>query len=356
MAVQFGNGANYIAHAQQAYCENPVAQRAVRMITDAISGAVLKISSPEIAALIDKNDGGFTILEDVSAHFLLHGNAFIHVQCDYLGRISALYALRPDRVKIIAGDDGWPVAYQYQIGQNVSEIAAYDEAGRPQIIHLRGFSPHDDHYGTGCLAASMRAVAVHNAATKWNEAFLDNAARPSGALIYDPGDPTATLTSEQFDRLKSEMEAGFSGAYNAGRPLLLEGGLKWQSLSMSPADMDFVALKAASAREISLAFGVPPMLMGLPGDNSYANYKEANRALWRLTLIPMCNKIFGAISAGLNPWVKGAKIELDLDMITALAEDREKLWAQVSSADFLSKEEKRAMLGLTHLCVEAGDE
>jgi phage portal protein BeeE len=120
-------------------------------------------------------------------------------------------------------------------------------------------------------------VAIHNAATSWNKALLDNAARPSGALVYDSGKDGAVLSAEQFARLKAEMEAAYQGAINAGRPMLLEGGLKWQALSMTPAEMDFVALKASAAREIALAFGVPPMLLGLPGDNTYANYKEAKQ-------------------------------------------------------------------------------
>jgi len=63
--------------------------------------------------------------------------------------------------------------------------------------------------------------------------------------------------------------------------MLLEGGLRWQAMSLSPTDMDFVGLKAAAAREIALAFGVPSVLLGLPGDATYANYREANKALWR---------------------------------------------------------------------------
>ena len=113
--------------------------------------------------------------------------------------------------------------------------------------------------------------------------------------------------------------------------MLLEGGLDWKAMSLSPADMDFATLKAAAARDIALAFGVPPMLLGLPGDNTYANYREANRALWRLTLLPLAGKILSGLQAGLSDW---------------FAEDRERLWAQVSSADFLSDAEKRALLGL----------
>jgi len=169
---------------------------------------------------------------------------------------------------------------------------------------------------------------------------------PSGALVYDPGDPGTALSGEQFERLKEEMEAGFAGAANAGRPMLLEGGLKWQAMSLTPADMDFVGLKAAAAREIALAFGVPPMLLGLPGDNSYANYREANRALWRLGVLPLAGKILGDIAQGLANWWSDAALSIDLDKVPALSEAREKLWAQVSAADFLSPEEKRAMLGI----------
>jgi HK97 family phage portal protein len=133
---------------------------------------------------------------------------------------------------------------------------------------------------------------------------------------------------------------------NAGRPMLLEGGLTWQAMAMTPADMDFATLKAAAARDIALAFGVPPMLLGLPGDATYANYREANRALWRLTLLPLAAKLFAAIGEGLAPWFPEATLAIDLDRVPALAEDREKLWAQVSAADFLDDTEKRALLGL----------
>ena len=118
-------------------------------------------------------------------------------------------------------------------------------------------------------------------------------------------------------------------------------------MALSPADMDFVALKANAAREIALAFGVPPMLLGLPGDNTYANYREANRALWRLTLLPLAGKITAALAEGLGHWWPDAAIAVDQDQMPALSEDRERLWQQVGAADFLSPEEKRALLGIS---------
>jgi HK97 family phage portal protein len=127
--------------------------------------------------------------------------------------------------------------------------------------------------------------------------------------------------------------------------MLLEGGLKWEAMSLTPADMDFAGLKAGAAREIALAFGVPPMLLGLPGDSTYANYREANRALWRLTVLPLAERILSALGGALGAWWPGVRLAVDVDQVTALSEDRERLWAQVSAADFLSAGEKREMLG-----------
>jgi HK97 family phage portal protein len=185
---------------------------------------------------------------------------------------------------------------------------------------------------------------VHNRATRWNKALLDNAARPSGALSYEPADGSA-LSAEQFKRLKEELANEFSGEMNAGRPLLLEGGLKWQALSLTPADMDFVALKEGAARDIALAFGVPPVLVGLPGDATYANAREAGRALYRQTILPMAGRILDALGGMLSDWLGDVTLTVDTDQISEIADDRATLWTQVGAAEFLTEGEKRTMLG-----------
>jgi HK97 family phage portal protein len=340
---------SYEAQVREAYLSNPVAQRAVRLVSEGVAGisvydaAAKEKDSPstgsgQAASLITP-----TMLETAATHLLLHGNAYLHVLSDAEGAPAELFALRPERVKVEADASGWPAAYLYKAGEAKSRVPARDALGRPGLIHLRSTHPLDDHYGLGCLGAAAGAVAIHNAATRWNKALLDNAARPSGALVYDADD--GALSFEQYERLRGELEALFSGAANAGRPMLLEGGLKWQAMSLTPADMDFVGLKAAAAREIALAFGVPPMLLGLPGDATYANYREANRALWRLTILPLAGRMLDGISAALSAGQPGLKLVADVDQVTALAEDRERLWKQVSAADFLSAGEKREMLG-----------
>ena len=334
----------YNCAVMRGYLDNPVAQRAVRLVADGIGGAPLMPADPALLALVKATSAGQALMETLTSQLLLHGNAYVQVLKDAEGRPVELFALRPERVTVMPGADGWPCSLSYQVGDKTMVIPLVDGDASPNVIHIRGYHPTDDHYGAGCLSAADQAIATHNAAANWNRSLLENAARPSGALVYDPGNGEG-LSPEQFDRLREELSRAFAGNANAGRPMLLEGGLKWQSLSMSPADMDFASLKAAAARDIALAFGVPPMLLGLPGDATYANYKEANRALWRLTLLPLSAKLFAALTEGLATWFPEAQLAIDLDRVPALADDRQALWTQVNAASFLTQAEKRELLG-----------
>src|SRR4029453_8872297 len=106
--------------------------------------------------------------------------------------------------------------------------------------------------------------------------------------------------------------------------------------------MDFIEAKHVAAREIALALGVPPMLLGIPGDNTYANYQEANRSLWRQTILPLATRTAKALSQWLSP-AYGAPLELrpDLDAIEALTPEREALWSRIDKATFLTPNENR---------------
>ena len=339
--------------AREGYLRNPVVQRAVRLVSESAGGAPVAAEPAGHMALallgqgrLGESRSGPGLVETIAANLLLHGNAYVETSLGPDGLPAALWPLRPERVTVETDAGGWPVGYLYRAGEVLARYPAMTVGDRAGLLHIRSFHPLDDHYGLGCLGAAAGAIDTHNSASRWNKALLDNAARPSGALVYETDDG-ATLSPEQFDRLKAEMEAGFAGAANAGRPLLLDGGLKWQPMALTPAEMDFARARDTASREIALAFGVPPMLLGLPGDNSYANYREANVALWRLTLMPLLAKVLGALGAHLNDWWPGLSFRLDIDRVPALAADRERLWAQVSAAGFLTDDEKRAMLGIS---------
>ena len=337
----------YEAQLRELYLGCAIAQRAVRLVAEGVASIPFVASDAAAGRLVSATSGGQALLETLASQLLLHGNGYVQLLTDPAGAPVELFALRPERVSVEADLRGWPVAYRYKAGDVATLLPAEN------VIHIRTHHPLDDHYGLGSLDAAAGPMAVHRAAVTWNKALLDNAARPSGALVHEAPEP---LSADQFDRLREELASGFSGAKSAGRPMLLEGGLRWQALSLTPADMDFAALKAAAARDIALAFGVPPVLLGLPGDATYANYREANRALWRQAILPLATKILDAIAEGLCGQFADLFLRVDVDQVPALSEDRERLWAQVSAADFLTADEKRALVGLAPLSAQESDQ
>ena len=338
-----------LALARAGYQRNAVVHRAVRLVAEAAASIPLVSAGPAdsgaralLALLARPNprEGGTRLLESVYAHLMISGGAYLEALI-LDGRPRELHGLRPDRMRMVPGADGWPAAYIHTVE---GQARRYDQAGAlPPILHLALFHPSDDHAGLAPIAAAATALDIHNAASAWNKALLDNAARPSGALVF--AGAGAQLSEAQFTRLKSELEANYQGAGNAGRPLLLEGGLDWKPLALSPKEMDFVEAKHAAAREIALAFGVPPLLLGLPGDSTHANYAEANRAFYRQTLVPLARRTAEAIAHWLSPAFGTVALEPDLDRIEALANERESLWRRVQAADFLTEAEKREAVG-----------
>lgn len=338
------------------YETNAIGFRAVRMVAEASAAVPLtlteggaRMSTHPVATLLAQPNpamdaSGF--LEAIYGHLLLSGNAYVEGAAhDAMGLPRELHAIRPDRMRVVPGKDGWPMAYEYTIGQKKHRWSTAGEI-RP-ILHLKGFHPLNDHYGMAPLEAAATAVDIHNSAQKWAKALLDNAARPSGAIVFAGQDGNGAMTEEQYQRLVHEIEENHAGASNAGRPMLLEGGLDWRPMGYSPSDMEFLDTKNAAAREIALAFGVPPMLLGLPGDNTYSNYQEANRAFYRQTILPLVSKTATALGRWLSE-AQGVDVSFapDLDAVPALSVEREALWKRVTEAAFLNDDEKRALLGL----------
>jgi len=340
---------------------NPIGFRAVKLISEAAAALPLILQDAErrydlhpVLDLIKRPNGAqgrAELFEAVYGYLLLTGNAYLEAVPGMTALPGELHVLRSDRMSLVPGADGWPVAYDYTVGGRAHRFEV--GPGLTPICHLKSFHPQDDHYGFSPLQAAAVAIDVHTSASSWSKALVDNAARPSGAIIYKGADGQSQLSADQYDRLVSEMEMHHQGARNAGRPMLLEGGLDWKPMGFSPSDMEFQKTKEAAAREIAIAFGVPPMLMGIPGDATYANYQEANRAFYRLTVLPLVARV----TAGISQWLSGftgepVELRPDLDQIPALAVERDQQWARVGAADFLTQAEKRAILGLPRIAEE----
>ncbi|MEM8576227.1 MAG: phage portal protein [Pseudomonadota bacterium] len=337
------------------FAGNPVGFRCVKLIAEAAAALPLVLQDferryeqhPLLALMARPNlaQGRAELLEALYGQLLLSGNAYVEAVAGESGLPLELHVLRSDRMRVVPGQDGWPVAFEYSVGGRKHRFDAREMPG--PICHIKTFHPQDDHYGLSPMQAAATALDVHNSASRWTKALLDNAARPSGAIVYRSADGHGTLSNDQYERLVSEMESNHQGARNAGRPMLLEGGLDWKPMGFSPSDMEFQKTKEAAAREVALAFGVPPMLLGIQGDATYANYQEAHRAFYRLTVLPLATKVCAALADWLGGFGETAlTLKPDLDQVTALAAERDAQWARVAGATFLSAAEKRAMLGL----------
>lgn len=344
---------DYAGFAKEGYQENAIVYRAIRLVCEAAKSIpllVYKDDQPvekheflDLMANPNPEEGQSDLLDGIFTYLLISGNSFLEA-VTLGGTVRELWNLRPDRMKITLGPRGYADTYTYKVGQNET-VYRVPRSGQRPIMHTRLLHPLDDVYGLSPMEPAARSIDTHNAATAYNKALLGNMGRPSGALVYKGGDDSQ-LTPDQYARLKADLETSISGTQNAGKPLLLEGGLEWEPMSQSAQDMEFNIGKSTAAREIAMSFGVPPMLLGIPGDNTYSNYKEANVALYRQTVIPLVIKICQRMSVFFRPsYGEEFKVWFDIDQIGGLVQEREDAWKQVDASTVLTVNEKREAIG-----------
>lgn len=267
-------GRSYEQLAREGYRKNAIVNRCVRIISESAA------SVPFILMRGDKPLGRHPLLDLLSrpnplqsgkelfANFYafheLAGNAYMEVVEAADNRAGELYVLRPERMKIIPGANGWPSGFIYKVGAKSHTFRVDPKTLRSPILHLRTFHPEDDYYGLSPLESAAFGIDIHNAAANWNKALLDNAARPSGALSFSPSDGGPdNLSDEQFRRLKEELEQNYQGAVNAGRPFLLEGGLKWHAWTPATDELDIpICGQASTGKRINDQRALPAVNVG----------------------------------------------------------------------------------------------
>lgn len=350
---------DYEQFSNDAYIKNVIAHRAMNMIAKSAASVPFvlnvfinreqeRVNHHRILQLLEKpnpKESGKEFLKSIYMYRQISGNAYILA----VSRNKApeeLYLLRPDRVSVIADKQFMPTAYRYKTDSEFIDYKIDSVSGSSKVLHIKNFHPLDDHYGLSSIEAASYSIDQHNQAVSWNQSLLQNGARPSGAFVVRSKDGNDYLTNEQFSRLKELVRENFVGAKNAGKPLILEGGLDWKEMSFSPKDMDFIESKNSAARDIALAFGVPPQLLGIPGDNTYSNLKEARIAMWEQTVIPLVESTVDSLNTWFHHYFEdNFELSYSLDNITALASRRDKIWERVGKANFLLLNEKREMVG-----------
>ncbi len=342
--------ASYENMSKEAYIRNVIGYRCIRMIAEAAAsipwllydGKEEVVEHDVLNMLLAPNrfQAGPEFWEEFYSYLQIAGDSYIE-GVELQGKIKEMYALRPDRMKVIPDAKGFPARYDYTVNGNKATEWQVPRTGQVPIMHMKLFHPMDDHYGLSPISAAAFPIDIHNAASGYGKALLDNVARPSGALSTDKD-----LSDEQFQRLKTEVNDNMMGRDNAGRPAVFEGGIKWVPMSLTPSELDFIQGKRDAAREAALALGVPPMLLGIPGDNTYANYAEAWRAFYRMAVLPLVNKTCGKLTVWLRPsFGPNIRVSYDPDNIEALAPERKELWDRLRFCDFLMVDEKREAAG-----------
>lgn len=318
---------------------------------------ILKKPNPECA--------GAEFFATLISNILLHGNGYVSVNVagtgkqspnarsidKYRGKITGMNIINPSNIEIVF-KGSIPIAYKMNLGGS-TRIFAIDRLTRQsQILQIKTYNPNNSHVGMSSLQPASKAVFLYKKTLEWNMALLKNSARPSGALIFQDGN--GFLSEEQFERLKEQFYDNFSGSSNSGKPLILEGGLRWQETNNAERLEKFLELKDSIARDIAIAFNIPPQLLGISGDNTYSNMQEARLALWEENIIPLLDHLSDAFSGWLSHWYdEDLVVDFDRDSISALTEKRENLWGKIASANFMTINEKRAMVGLGP--IEGGD-
>ena len=173
---------NYVELTRLGYERNAVGYRSVRMIAEAAASIpwrayIGRIEAPDhpLLGLLDRpnpNDVAPTFFEALYSNLLLFGNAYVEASL-VDGKPRELYVLRSDRMAIVPGRNGWPMAYDYIVaGEKVRY--AIDATGVPAILQLKLFHPLDDHYGFSPLGAAQIPIDVHNAASAVTHGYLLN--------------------------------------------------------------------------------------------------------------------------------------------------------------------------------------
>jgi HK97 family phage portal protein len=347
--------------AKESYCKNVIAHRCITMISRNASSIPInlflknkngkkRVNEHKILSLLNSPNpycSGIELLEEFYAYNLICGESYILATNNHNGEPIELNCLRPDFVKVINDKHGNKNGYLYEIGERKKFFPIDKITGKSDIITFKNFHPLSKNHGVSQIEAAMTSIDQHNQASNWNQTLLQNSARPSGALIMSAGN---LLTKKQYDQLKEQISECFSGANNSGKPLLLEGGLEWKELGLTPKDMDFIESKNTAAREIALALGVPPQLLGIPGDNTYSNFQEARLAFWEDTILPYASKALALLSSWFsNIYQTDFILELNTEQISSLSQKREMLWSKLENSNFLTINEKRQILGFPPL-------
>ncbi len=311
----------------------------VSTIASAIAGVPLKIyrqtatsveeisdcSLAQLLSEVNPHISSYDLWEATASFLELSGNCYWEIERNDDGVPVGIYPMRPDHIKIVPDKEAFIQGYIYEVnGRSVS-------LGADEVIHFKYFNPASEYYGLGPIAAIRNSIIIDQYSVAYNKAFFKNGACPGGVL-----ETASSLGDEAFNRLRKQWEEGHKGSTRAHRIAILEDGLKYKPISLSPRDMEFLRQRKLCREEICAVFKVPPALVGIYEYANYANAEHQNRAFWQKTIIPKLHKLEYKLNNSLVPMFEqnhskdGAKwiARFDTSAVDAL-KDNEDLKSQV---------------------------
>ncbi|MFA5398321.1 MAG: phage portal protein [Methanogenium sp.] len=385
VAVDYGKGTviwasdDYRKFMSESFMINVIAFQCMNIIARAVSsakwcvqsetkdGEYVNVNNPLMRQLFKRSniyDTWTFMLYKSVCHLLANGNTYLHgIRTSFSQGIpKEIWVLRPDLMKVqldITGTRIQNYIYTPVETETLNNETTTDKrfsgssiaypvdpiTGNSDILHIKSFNPISDIYGMPITKPIARDIDISNAGAAWNMSMMQNEARP-GMMVILKGH----LEDEQFARLQKQFELKHSGSENAGKSIIIEGDdgiVDLKPYSFSPKDVEFLEGGRETARRIALGYGVPPQMLGIPGDNTYSNYKEARSAFYEDTVM----SYFTLYSEALTHWIFGRDINStlyikpDLDTIPAFAEMKAALWERVKLVDYLTDNEKRKLVG-----------
>ncbi len=225
----------------------------------------------------------FVFRETLMTHLLLWGNAYAQIIRNGKGEVVALYPLMPDRMTVDRDGNGH-LYYEYQTSSDdAPTMKGCTVILRPSdVLHIPGLG-FDGLVGYSPIAMAKNAIGMAIACEEYGAKFFANGANPSGVLEH-PG------TLKNPAKVRDSWSAAFGGSSNAHKVAVLEEGLKYTPISISPNEAQFLETRKFQIDEIARIFRVPPHMVGDLEKSSFSNIEQQSLEFVKYTLDPWVSR------------------------------------------------------------------
>lgn len=221
----------------------------------------------------------FVFRETLMTHLLLWGNAYSQIIRNARGEIIALYPLMPDRMEVNRDVNGH-IYYEYWTSSDDAHTMKGSSVrlDPTDVLHIPGLG-FDGLVGYSPIAMAKNAIGMAIACEEYGAKFFANGAAPSGVLEH-PG------TLKDPSRVRDSWQATFGGSANANKVAVLEEGMKYTPISISPNEAQFLETRKFQIDEIARIFRVPPHMVGDLEKSSFSNIEQQSLEFVKYTLDP----------------------------------------------------------------------